>query len=266
MRSGSGPVGSTGYGRVVIERSDDGEVAILRLAHGPVSAMDIELCEAIAAQFRALATDPARAVVVTGTGRAFSAGVDLRRYVAEGAPYVERFLPALGAAFRAAFTLTKPMVAAVNGHAIAGGCVLAACADVTLMADATGRIGLPELKVGVPFPRVAMEVVRCAVGDVAARRLMIGAQTYLPADAAAIGLVDHVVAPDELMDKAAATARALATDVPADTFAATKSQLRREFVERMDRYADEDATATLLWTRRATDGWTEAYLKAATAR
>jgi hypothetical protein len=55
---------------VVIELERDGEVAVLRLAHGPVSAMDVELCDAVAAQFRALVTDPASAVVVTGTGRA----------------------------------------------------------------------------------------------------------------------------------------------------------------------------------------------------
>jgi enoyl-CoA hydratase len=250
----------------VIEREDDGDVAVLRLAHGPVSAMDIELCQAIAEQLRGLVTDPARAVVITGTGRSFSAGVDLRRYLDEGAPYVQRFLPALCDAFHAAFELTKPMVSAVNGHAIAGGCVLAACADVTLMADGKGRVGVPEIKVGVPFPRVAVEIIRHAVGEVATRRLMIGAQTYAPADAQAIGLVDHVVPADELLSRAVETARSLAADVPSDTFAATKTQLRREALERTARYADEDDTAVLLWSRRATDGWTERYLDAVTRR
>jgi enoyl-CoA hydratase len=248
----------------VIERADDGDIAVLRLAHGPVAAMDVELCRAISEQFRGLVTDPARAVVVTGTGLTFSAGVDLRRYLDEGPPYVERFLPALSDAFRAAFELPKPVVSAVNGHAIAGGCVLAACADTTLMADGDGRIGVPEVKVGVPFPRVALEVVRYAVGDVAARRLIVGARTYRPAEAQAIGLVDEVVPPDELLSRAVAAARALATDVPPDTFAATKGQLRRESCERMARYADEDEPTTRLWSRRATDGWTARYLKSVT--
>jgi enoyl-CoA hydratase len=245
----------------VIERSDDGEVAILRLDHGPVSAMDLELCEAVAAQFRAMVTDSAQAVVITGSDRSFSAGVDLRRYLDEGAPYVQRFLPALSDMFRAVFALTKPVVSAVNGHAIAGGCVLAACADVTLMAEGNGRIGLPELKVGVPFPRVGIEVMRHTVGDVAARRLMLGAHTVLPAEAQAIGLVDHVVPPGELLDRAVAAARVLATGIPSDTFAATKTALRRDATERMDRYAEEDDTAVLLWSRRATDGWTADYLQ-----
>jgi enoyl-CoA hydratase len=256
--------GVRGTFRFVIEREDDGDVAVLRLAHGPVGAMDIELCQAIAKEFRSLVAEPVRAVVVTGSGRAFSAGVDLRRYLDEDVPYVQRFLPALSEAFRAAFELTKPVVSAVNGHAIAGGCVLAACADVTLMAEGTGRIGVPEIKVGVPFPRVPLEVLRYAVGDVAARRLVLGAQTYRPADAQTIGLVDHVVPAGELRTRAVQAARALATDVPADTFAVTKAQLRRDARERMDRYADEDETAALLWGRRAGDGWTEAYLESVT--
>ncbi|WP_308282753.1 enoyl-CoA hydratase/isomerase family protein [Pseudonocardia nigra] len=250
----------------MIEYVDEGDVAVLRLAHGKVSAMDMELCEAIAERFRALATDPARAVVLTGTDHTFSAGVDLRRYLDEGEPYVRRFLPALADAFRAAFELSKPVVAAVNGHAIAGGCVLAACADVTLMADGDGRIGVPEIKVGVPFPRMAVEVLRYAVGDVAARRLILGARTHRPRDAQAVGLVDEVVPVDELLPRAVEAARSLAADVPPDTFAAMKAQLRREALERTDRYADEEDAVTALWSRRATDGWTADYLAAVTRR
>jgi enoyl-CoA hydratase len=250
----------------MIERSDEGDVAVLRLAHGPVNAMDIELCRAVAGQFRALVADPARAVVITGAGRAFSAGVDLRRYLDEGVSYVERFLPALSDMFRAAFELAKPVVAAVNGHAIAGGCVLAATADSTLMADGNGRIGVPEIKVGVPFPRIAVEVLTYSVGEVAARRLVLGAGTHSAAEALAIGLVDEVVAPGELLELAVRRARAMASDIPADTFAATKAQLRRACLDRVERYADEDATTALLWSRRATDGWTAEYLKSVTGR
>lgn len=249
----------------MIELEDDGggddRVAVLRLDHGPVAAMDVELCEEIAERFRALAGGPVRAVVVTGTGRTFSAGADLKRFLAGGAPYVERFLPALCESFRAVFELAKPVVAAVNGHAIAGGCVLAACADVRLMAEGSGRIGVPEGRVGPPFPRIAIEVLRHSVGDVAARRLMVGARTYSAAEALAMGLVDGVLPPEEVLPQAVAAARAMATDVPPDTFALTKAQLRRDAMERTARYADEEAAVTELWSRRATDGWTAGYLE-----
>ena len=244
--------------------SEDDRVAVLRLDHGPVGALDIELCEAIGERFRALAGSPVRAVVVTGTGRAFSAGVDLKRFLAGGAPYVEQFLPALCESFRAVFELSKPVVAAVNGHAIAGGCVLAACADIRLMAEGSGRIGVPEARVGPAFPRIAIEVLRHTVGDVAARRLIVGALTYSPAEALAMGLVDDVLPPEEVLPQAVATARAMATAVPPDTFALTKAQLCRDAMERTARYADEDAAVTELWSRRAADGWTARYMESVT--
>ena len=90
----------------------------VRLAHGKVNALDLELCQAIAETMRGLDTGDVRAVVLTGTGRAFSAGVDLHRIVAGGTGYVAEYLPALVSAFRAVFDLGKP-VAALNGHAIA---------------------------------------------------------------------------------------------------------------------------------------------------
>jgi enoyl-CoA hydratase len=254
----------------MIERADDMDsgvpVAVLRLAHGPVNAMDIELCRAITEQFRALADDPARAVVITGTDRAFSAGVDLKRLLAGGAPYVAEFLPALADAFRAAFELPKPVVAAVNGHAIAGGCVLAACADHVLMADGAGRIGVPEIRVGVPFPRIALEVLRVAVGERAARRLVMGAQTYPAEQARDLGLVDEVVPAGALAGRAVATARTMASSVPPDTFATTKAQLRRAALESTDRLSGEDAEVERLWSLRVADGWTEAYLRSVTGR
>jgi enoyl-CoA hydratase len=251
---------------IVIEREDVGEIAVLRLAHGPVNAMDLELCQAIAGAFRALAADPARAVVITGGGRTFSAGVDLRRLLDGGPDYVEKFLPALNDALRAAFELAKPVVAAVNGHAVAGGAILAAAADRTLMAEGRGRIGVPEIVVGVPFPRVPIEILRHAVGDVAARRLVLGAQTHPPADAVAFGLVDEVVAEDELVDRALVAARRLVADIPPDTFAITKTQLRREHVQRMDAYTDEEGPVAAVWARRVTDGWTADYLAKATGK
>jgi enoyl-CoA hydratase len=250
----------------VIEREDDDGVAVLRLAHGPVNAMDLELCQALADAFRGLVADPARAVVLTGTGRSFSAGVDLRRLLDGGPEHARQFLPALVDALRTPFELGKPVVAAVNGHAVAGGAILAAAADHVLMADGGGRIGVPEIVVGVPFPRAAIEVLRHRVGDVAARRLVLGAATHPPAAAVDFGLVDQVVPADELLTTAVAEARRLAAAVPPDTFALTKAQLRREHVTRMDRWTDEAEPGATLWGGRLTDGWTADYLARATGR
>src|SRR6266576_3946717 len=92
----------------------------------------------------------------------FSAGVDLLRLVDGGADYVRNFLPAVCRTFEALFSLLAPVVAAIHGHAIAGGCVIACATDYRMMAREPGRIGVPELLVGVPFPVVPLEIMRFA--------------------------------------------------------------------------------------------------------
>lgn len=251
----------------MIERDEVDGIAVVRLAHGKVNVLDLELVEAVTGVFRELAGDGSRAVVLTGAGRSFSAGVDLKRIVDGGADYVRAFVPALAAAFEAAFVLPKPLVAAVNGHAIAGGCVLAACADHRVMAGGTGRIGVPELLVGVPFPLAALEVMAFALGPVAARRAILGARTHEAPAALAAGLVDEVADAEGLLDGALRTADRLAATVPADTFALTKAELRRGVTDRLAAAGpDADAEVVRLWQRRVADGWIAGYLDRVTRR
>ncbi len=153
-------------------------IALVTLQHGKVNALDIEFCAALAARFKDLAASDAKAVVLTGQGKAFSAGVDLRRLSDGGADYIRKFLPALHALYDAVFFYPKPVVAAINGHAIAGGAVLAACADRRIMAQGTGRIGVTELLVGVPFPALAFEIVRFAVPPRFLAEVTLSGATY----------------------------------------------------------------------------------------
>ena len=138
-------------------------VTVVRLEHGKVNAFDIELMRGWVSELSRLEQADTRAVVLTGTGTVFSAGVELRRLTDGGRDYVKAFLPLLGDAFFKTFTFPKPLVAAVNGHAIAGGCVLACACDYRVMAEGKGRIGTPELSVGVPFPSMALEILRLVV-------------------------------------------------------------------------------------------------------
>ena len=147
----------------MIELTHQDGVAILRMADGKANTMSLEFCRAMTARLDEVAASPAPAVVITGNGRIFSAGVDLVRLLDGGAPYIREFLPALSAMLATAFAFPKPLVAAINGHAIAGGCVLACCADRRIMARSGGRMGITELLVGVPFPALAFEIVRFAV-------------------------------------------------------------------------------------------------------
>src|SRR3954447_24242005 len=161
------------------------EVTVVRMGHGPVNALDLELLLGLTA-----AVQECRGpLVLTGSGRAFSAGADLRRVVEGDEQYTTAFLAALSDMFLVVFDHPAPTVAAVNGHAIAGGCVLALACDLRLMA--TGRIGLTELSVGVPFPSAAREITRYALGPMAPR-VVLRADTLEAADAVRVGLVDDV--------------------------------------------------------------------------
>jgi enoyl-CoA hydratase/carnithine racemase len=228
----------------VIELAEQDGVAVLRLAHGKVNAMSVEFCEALTARFAEISS--ARAVVMTATGRTFSAGVDLVRLLEGGAPYVRKFLPVLSEMFATVFSHPAPVVAAINGHAIAGGCVLACAADKRLMARDGGRIGVTELLVGVPFPPAAMEIMRCAAAPQFFADAIFSGATYTPAEAVARGFVHDVVEPQALLERAVAAANALAA-LPPKAFALTKRQIHAPALERMQS-PELDAAIMQIWT------------------
>jgi enoyl-CoA hydratase len=232
----------------MIELTQRDNIAVLTLAHGKANALDIELCGALVTHFKTLRTSGTDAVVVTGTGRMFSAGVDLVRLSEGGAPYVRRFLPALHRLYDTVFNHPKPVVAAVNGHAIAGGCVLACCADRRIAARDGGRIGVTELLVGVPFPALAFEIMRFATAPQHFADGVLSGATFAPDAALARGLVDEVAEPSGLLDRAVAAAQALAALAP-PAFAATKRQIRLPVTERLAKHGEAiDAAAEHIWT------------------
>jgi enoyl-CoA hydratase len=221
----------------VIEIQERGEIAVLRMQHGKANAFDVEFCEALVNRLAELTQPSIRALVITGQGQIFSAGVDLLRILEGDSEYLRSFLPALKKAFETLFCFAKPVVAAINGHAIAGGCVLACAADHRLMASQSGRIGIPELLVGVPFPTLALEIVRLAAAPTHFRAMVYRGATFSPEEAQEKGLVNATTEPERLLDEAIAAARALAA-VPAEVFAITKRQICQPAMKRVR----EDAT------------------------
>ena len=193
-----------------------------------------------------------QALVFIGQGQIFSAGVDLLRVLDGGPAYLEVFLPALSKAFETLFCFPKPVIAAINGHAIAGGCVLACAADYRIMAQQAGRIGVPELLVGVPFPTVALEIMRCVAGPEQFQALLYSGATPVPEDAAQRGLVDAIAEPENILDLALAKAESLAA-LPAAAFELTKRQIHEP---RMKRVCEDgprfDAIVQELWAAPAT--------------
>ena len=227
---------------MITTESRDG-VTVVRMAHGKVNAFDPELMRGLVDTLAGPACADAPAVVLTGTGGVFSAGVDLRRLTAGGPDYVKVLLPALGDAFSATFTFPKPIVAAVNGHAVAGGCVLACACDYRIMADGPGRIGTPELSVGVPFPIMALEILRLTVPAHRLQALIYRGLTCTPAEAVAAGLIDETAAPETVVDRAVEAAARLGA-LPPTSFALTKRMIREPSGNRVrDLRAADEAVA-----------------------
>ncbi len=236
-------------------------IAVLTMSHGKVNALDIEFCEALAARFKELATSAeAKAVVLTGKGNVFSAGVNLIRLSAGGESYVRQFLPALHKFFDAVYFHPKPVVAAVNGHAIAGGCVLAACADRRIMARGQGRIGVTELLVGVPFPVLAFEAMRAAVPAQYLAEVIYSGATYETDAALQRGLIDDVAEPAEVLEDAYAVAQELAALSP-PAFAQSKAQIRQLAAERVKAGAATEKAATDIWAAAQTLAYIRAYVE-----
>jgi enoyl-CoA hydratase len=235
-------------------------IAVLTLKHGKANALDIEFCEALAARFAALRGDGSKAVVITGQGKIFSAGVDLIRIGEGGAAYVRQFLPSLHKLYEAVFGHPKPVVAAINGHAIAGGAVLACCADRRIMAREGGRIGVTELLVGVPFPALAFEVLRFALPARHLPEFVLSGATYATDAALDRGWIDEIAEPAELLEDAIAVAAELAELSP-PAFMQTKLQLRQTVIERMEASGEaKDGIVTDTWAMPETLARIRAYV------
>jgi enoyl-CoA hydratase/carnithine racemase len=230
----------------MIEFESRGAVTIMRLARGKGNALDMEFSRRIIDALGELERSDARAVVMTGQGSVFGAGVDLPAIVAGGIDYVRSFLGTMITAFERLVEFPKPIVAAVNGHAIAGGAIMMLACDQRLLARGTARIGLTEIQVGVLFPAWALEIARFATPGEHFQTLIMTGRTYLPDEALARGLVDELVDPEKLIDRACEVAAELGA-FPTATYAATKRQVRAPLVEAARRGTAADAAAIEQW-------------------
>lgn len=170
-----------------------------------------------------------RAILLTGAGDAFSAGLDLREVAAFDAKGLEAFLRKLEAVIEALYTYPGPTVALVNGHAIAGGCIVAlACDHQVATSNPKARIGLNELALGLELPPLALSVIIERLPKHHLNRVLLGAELHDPRAALELGLVD------EISDDAPRLARerlAMLAAHPRSAYARTKAELRRETVD-----------------------------------
>ncbi len=215
---------------LTIECSD--RVATIRMEHGKVNAMDLEFCQALTGAMMDLAhRDDVGAMILIGNPRVFSAGVDLKRLVREPLSYVGDFVPSISALFMACLRFPKPMISAISGHALAGGCVVASAADYRLLA-ADARIGMPELRVGLALPAEGIEIFRYVVAPQFLQRVVISGIAFCGEEALSAGLADEVLPHGGLESRAQELANQY-LQIPASVFRLTKEQIRQPVLERI---------------------------------
>ena len=192
---------------VHLERRDDG-VAVVRLDNPKVNALSTALLGQLEAVARRLTDDPPGAVVVTGGDRIFAAGADIGEFDGpeEGRAVGAAFLRALDAVA----AIPRCVIAAVSGYALGGGCELALACDLRIASE-RARFGLPEILLGIIPGGGGTQRLARLVGPAKAKQLILTGRQVDAAEALAMGLVDEVVPPEQLHDRALALAAELAS-------------------------------------------------------
>ena len=195
----------------LIEVINHGPIRELRLARPPVNALDTELCRQLIHAIELAMAEDAHGIVLSGSERIFTGGMDVPHLLSHGDDK-HKLLDTWNAFFGAVRTLAEsriPVVAAITGHAPAGGCVLALCCDYRIMARSPDparpfAIGLNETQVGLVAPEGIQQLLRRVVGIYRAERLLVAGE-LVPADRALeIGLIDELVAGNEVVPRAVA--------------------------------------------------------------
>lgn len=242
-----------------LKEEDLGEgVRLLRLSRPPASALNTPFLTAIAQRLNELAhMDTLRALVLTGTGRVLSAGLDLKEAVDFNLAEQTAVCDGLNRAYGALYGFPKPVIAAVNGHAIAGGLFFVLASDYRIAAEGS-RFGLTEVRVAVRFPVSALEIAKQELSPTLSRRLLLSGRNIEADEALEHRLLDEVVAPDQVLARAVQVARDYA-GIPPIAYGQVKSQLRGSVLAKITDAIENRNDETL-------DGWfTEESRSAATA-
>jgi len=222
----------------------DDVVSVLHLDGGKANAMSQAFLARTNELLDRFEASGARAAVIIGAGNAFSAGLDLPSLLALDRSGLRSFIGLFEATMLRVFQIPRPVVAAVNGHAIAGGCVLALQADVRIAAAGGARLGLSEVAIGIGLPSSVLETLRGQVPPASLVPIALEARVCGVDEALQLGLVDEVVPPESLLPRAIERARALAAGGAA-AFAQVKLGLRRPALEIIERRREIEAEAWL---------------------
>jgi len=210
-----------------------GPVAVVTLSRGKVNAINDSLTRSLASAFKDLREDgDVEAVVLTGAGSFFSFGFDIPEFLPWSRKDFTGFIERFTVFYTDLFEFPKPVVAALNGHAIAGGCMLALACDRRIMTTGKAKISLNEITFGASVMAGSVEMLKAATGQHHAEEILLKGAMYGPEEAMYLGLVDGVSVADAVLEDAIQEARDLAAG-DAVAFASMKKMLRGPVAEEM---------------------------------
>jgi methylglutaconyl-CoA hydratase len=198
------------------------------------NAISAQMIADLLAALSEIERSPARVAIITGNGKAFCSGMDLEMLSAISKQSPEQNLEdsrRMATMFRRMWAFPKPLIAAVNGPALAGGCGIAMLCDFTI-ASADARFGYTEVRMGF-IPALVSLFVRRQIGDKAARDLLLTGRIVEPAEAKAMGVISEIVAADRLLARAREVAETLLAASPT-SLARTKKLLRNSSAAEVD--------------------------------
>lgn len=229
-------------GSLVIAERSDSDVVTLTMNKPRFNTLDLEMMHLLHSELTTAVKSNARAIVLTGAHSCFCAGLDTRSLQSYDAGDRRRTVEILNVLVRDLYRAPVPTIAAVPGHALAGGLVFALACDRRYVTTDACKLGLPEVQAGVPYPAVPMIVVDTELDASTKRLLVLGGHPMTPQEAVNRGVFDAAVAPAELLDFAHAQADALAGLA---AFGRIKAQLRADALARAN-HIIEAATDPML--------------------
>jgi 3,2-trans-enoyl-CoA isomerase len=245
----------------MIDTIDHGQIRELKMNRPPVNAMDPELLTAIRDSVRAAADDGCRAIVLSGREGMFSAGLDLPTLLGLDEDDLRDAFDVFFEAMHAVVSSPIPIAAAITGHSPAGGAVFATFCDWRVMADGKFGFGFNEVAVGLTLPSIVHKAIVHAAGPRVAELMSVTGRMVGPREAMAMGLVDWVSQPGEVVAKAIEHCEELVA-LPQRPMVQTRTMVRRELVEYVGRHHRRDGTFFFEeWVRPETTATLEEVMK-----
>ncbi len=227
--------------------------AIIKLNQGTTNAINARMVSELTDALEDMETDPnvTGLVLESSNEKFFSIGFDIPSLFELPPEEFISFYSSFNRLCLALYTFPKPTIAAITGHAIAGGCILALCCDLRFMAEGRNLIGLNEVKLGVPVPYPVDCILRALVGSRYAREIVESGEFYQPQEAQKMGFIDKVFPIEEIRREACTQALALGS-MSSKAFTAIKSN-RVELVEAqiLARLGEKEERFVELWYSQA---------------